>query len=115
LEGSVAGVGEGAEVLLGGGDLFVAEAFHDDLQVGSSGEEPGSVGGAEVVELDAAVEPAGVQGGDPDASAEGVAGPAGPGAGGEQQVFGAQAEALRVGEDEVWSVPVFVESGLCCL
>ena len=40
-QGSFAGVGEAAEVLLRGGDLLVAEAVHDDIQVCSAGQEAG--------------------------------------------------------------------------
>jgi len=49
-QGSFAGVGEAAEVLLRGGDLPVAEAVHDDIQVCSAGQEAGGVRAAEVVE-----------------------------------------------------------------
>lgn len=48
-EGAVAGVGQGPEVELGGGDVGVAEAFFDDLDVGAAGQQPGGVCGAEVV------------------------------------------------------------------
>lgn len=43
LEGgksAVVGVGESAEVLLGGLDLLVAEAVHHGLEVGATGEQP---------------------------------------------------------------------------
>ena len=43
-EGGVVGAGEGVEVLLGGGDAAVAEAFFDGLEVGAAGEHPGGVG-----------------------------------------------------------------------
>src|SRR5947209_6165183 len=51
-ERAFAGVGEGAGVLLGGGDAAVAESFLDGDDVGAAGEEPGGVGGAQVVEGD---------------------------------------------------------------
>ena len=66
------GVGEGVEVFLGGGDLGVAHAVHDGFEVGSSGEEPGGVGVAEVVDADVEVDAGGCNGGQPDAGAEGV-------------------------------------------
>ena len=44
------GVGEGVEVLLGGGDLGVAHAVHDGFEVAASCEEPGGVGVAEVAD-----------------------------------------------------------------
>ena len=50
------GVGEGVEVLLGGGDLGVAHPVHDGLEVGAAGEEPGGVGVAEVVDADVEVD-----------------------------------------------------------
>jgi hypothetical protein len=37
------GVGEGVEVLLGGGDLGVAHAVHHGLEVGAASQEPGGV------------------------------------------------------------------------
>ena len=37
-EGAFAGVGQGAEVELGGGDVSVSEAFFDDLYVGAAGQ-----------------------------------------------------------------------------
>jgi hypothetical protein len=37
-EGGVVGVGQGVEVLLGGGELGVAEAVHDGFVVGAAGE-----------------------------------------------------------------------------
>lgn len=37
-EGGFVGVGEGVEVEGGGGDVGVAEAFFDDLEVGAAGE-----------------------------------------------------------------------------
>jgi hypothetical protein len=44
VEGGVAGVGQGVQVLLGSAKAAVAEAFFDDLDVGAAGEEPGGVG-----------------------------------------------------------------------
>ena len=84
------GVGEGVEVLLGGLDLGVAHAVHDGLEVGAAGEEPGGVGVAQVVDADVEVDAAGLDGGQPDAGAEGVAGDRGAVAGGEQQVVGTE-------------------------
>ena len=55
----VVDVGEGVQVLLGGGESGVAHAVFEGLQVCAAGEEPGCVGVAEVV--DAAV--AGASGG----------------------------------------------------
>jgi hypothetical protein len=43
-EGGVVGVGQGVEVLLGGGQLGVAEAVHDGFEVGAASQEPGGVG-----------------------------------------------------------------------
>jgi hypothetical protein len=37
-EGGVVGFGEGVQVLFGGGDAGVSEAFFDGLQVGAAGE-----------------------------------------------------------------------------
>ena len=37
-DGRVVGVGEGVQVLLGGGDAALAEAFFDYLEVGAAGE-----------------------------------------------------------------------------
>src|SRR5438270_4354997 len=73
-EGSLSGVGQGAEVLLGGGDLAVAEAFLDDGDVGAAGEEPGGVGGAQVVEGDFLFDLGCGDGGCPELGAEGVPG-----------------------------------------
>ena len=57
------GVGEGVEVFLGGGDLGVAHAVHDGFEVGASGEEPGGVGVAEVVDADVEVDAGRLDGG----------------------------------------------------
>lgn len=46
------GVGEGVEVLLGGGDLGVAHPVHHGLEVGSAGEQSGGVGVTQVVDAD---------------------------------------------------------------
>jgi len=51
-DGAFARVGEAAEVLLGGGDLSVAEAVHDDFEVGAAGEQPRGVRATQVVEAD---------------------------------------------------------------
>jgi hypothetical protein len=51
-----AGVGQRAGVLLTGGDAPVSESFLDDDDVGAAGEQPGGVGGAQVVEGDLVVE-----------------------------------------------------------
>ena len=77
VEVALVGVGEGVEVFLGGLDLGVAHAVHDGLEVGAAGEEPGGVGVAEVVDADVEVDAGGLDGGLPDAGAEGVAGDGG--------------------------------------
>ena len=66
------GVGEGVEVFLGGGDLGVAHAVHDGFEVGASGEEPGGVGVAEVVDADVEANAGGLDGWQPDAGVERV-------------------------------------------
>ena len=71
------------EVFLGGGDLGVAHAVHDGLEVGASGEEPGGLGVAEVVDADVEVDTGGLDGGQPDAGAEGVPRDRGAVAGGD--------------------------------
>ena len=43
-DGGVVGVGEGVEVLLGGGDAGMSHPFLHHLDVGAAGEEPGGVG-----------------------------------------------------------------------
>ena len=85
-ERSTAGVRQGAEVLLGGGDLTVAEAVHDDLQVGAAGEQPRGVGTAQVVEADLLADAGSLDRRAPDPGAEHVAGDRCAGSGGEQQV-----------------------------
>lgn len=50
----MAGAGEAVEVAFGGSQAAVTEAFADGLQVGASGQHPGGVGVAEVVEADVA-------------------------------------------------------------
>ena len=82
------GVGEGVEVLLGGGDLGMTHAVHHRLEVGAAGEQPGGVGVAQVVDADVEVDARGGDGGSPDPGAEGVPGDGGAVAGGEQQVTG---------------------------
>jgi len=52
----VVGVREGVEVFLGGGDLSVSHAVHDGFEVGASGQEPGRVRMAEVVDADVEVD-----------------------------------------------------------
>jgi hypothetical protein len=84
------GVGEGVEVLLGGGDLGVAHAVHDGLEVGAAGEQPGGVGMAQVVNADVEVDSRRGDGRQPDAGAEGVTRDRVPGAGREQQVAGSE-------------------------
>jgi len=69
-EGFVVGVGEGVQVFLGGHDLGVANAFHDGLEIGAAGEEPGGVGVAQVVDADVEVEAGALQGGQPDLGAD---------------------------------------------
>jgi len=71
--------------LLGGGDASVSESFLDDDDVGAAGEQPGGVGGTQVVEGDVLLDLRGVDGGGPELGAEVVAGQGRPGAGGEQQ------------------------------
>src|ERR1044072_1872913 len=73
-EGGVVGVVEGVQVALGGGDGSVAEAFFDDLEVCTAGQEPGCVGVAEVVDADLDVQVGLIQGGLPDPVAEPVGG-----------------------------------------
>ena len=63
VEVALVGVGEGVQVLLGGLDLGVAHAFHDGLEVGAAGEQPGGVGVAQVVDPDGEVDAAGLDGG----------------------------------------------------
>jgi hypothetical protein len=63
VEVPLVGVGEGVEVFLGGGDLGVAHAVHDGFEVGASGEEPGGVGVAEVVDADVEVDAGRLDGG----------------------------------------------------
>jgi len=91
------------EVVLGGGDLSVAEAFHHGPEVGAAGEEPGGVGVAEVVHADGEPEPGGFDGGFPDAVAEGVFGDGVVTAlvdGGEQVVVAAECVLVdAAGED----------------
>jgi hypothetical protein len=45
----------------------VAEPVHDDLEVGASGEQPGGVGAAQVVEADLLADAGSLDGGPPDA------------------------------------------------
>ena len=80
------GVGEGVEVLLGGGDLGMAHPVHHGFEVGSAGEQPGRMGMAEVVNTDLEVHARGGHGGAPDPGAEGVARDRCALTGGEQQV-----------------------------
>ena len=56
VEVFLVGFGECVQVFLGGLDLCVAHAFHDGLEVGAAGEEPGGVGVAEVVDADVEVD-----------------------------------------------------------
>ena len=62
---ALVGVREGVEVFLGGLDLGVAHAVHDGLEVRSSGQQPGGVCVAQVVDADAdgEVDAAGFDGG----------------------------------------------------
>lgn len=69
----VAGVGESVEVTFGGSKAFVAEAFADGFEVGSSGEHPRGVGVAEVVDADVAADAGVGDGWVPDLFAEPVA------------------------------------------
>jgi len=66
------GVGEGMEVFLGGGDLSVTHAVHYRFEVGASGEQPGCVGVAQVVDPDLEVHARCRDGWSPDAGTEGV-------------------------------------------
>ncbi len=85
-ERGVVGVGEGVQVLLGGGELGVAEAVHDGFEVGAAGEEPGGVGVSQVVPAQVEVQAGCLHGGQPDAGPEGGAGNGLPGVVGEQQL-----------------------------
>jgi len=49
VEVSLVGFGRGVEVLLGGLEVSMPQSVHDRGEVGSSGEQPGGVGVAEVV------------------------------------------------------------------
>jgi hypothetical protein len=81
-ECGVVSAGEGVEVLLGGGDAAVAEAFFDGFAGGAASEHPGGVGVAEVVGADGGVECGGGDGWLPDVAAEPVARQVASGVGG---------------------------------
>jgi hypothetical protein len=85
-EGGVVGVGQGVQVLLGGGQLGVAEAVHDGFEVGSAGKQPGGVCVAQVVPAQVKVQAGGFDGGEPDPGAEGGPGDGLAGLVGEQQL-----------------------------
>ena len=85
------GVGQGVEVSLGGGDLGVAHPVHDGFEVGTAGEQPGGMSVAEVMDADVEVDSGDLDGGQPDAGAEGVPRDRGALAGREQQIVGTQA------------------------
>jgi hypothetical protein len=105
------GVGKGVQVLLGGGDLCVTHPVHHRLEVGPSGEQPGRMSVAQVVDAYVEVHPRGGDGGSPDPGAEGVPRKWGAVAGREQQVTRPEpAVGDPVGElvDEVgWGYPWF--------
>src|SRR5680860_1260345 len=86
VEVLLVGVGQSMEVLLGGGDLGMTHTVHHGLEVGPSGEQPGGVSVAQVVDPYVEVHPRRGDGGSPDAGAEGVPREGGALAGGEQQV-----------------------------
>jgi len=82
------GIGEGVEVLLGGGDLSMTHPVHHRLEVRAACEQPGGVGVAQVVNSDVEVDSRRLDGGSPDAGAEGVPGEGVSVVGGEEQVTG---------------------------
>src|SRR5680860_1289081 len=90
IEVLLVGIGEGVKVFLGGGDLGVAHAVHDGFEVGASGEQPGCVSVAQVVDADGEVDPRRGNGRSPYPGTEGVPGEGGALAGGEQQVTGSE-------------------------
>ena len=66
-------VGGGVEVLLGGLDVGMSEAFHDGGEVGAAGEQPGGVGVAQVVDPNREVDPVRLNRRKPDPGKKGVA------------------------------------------
>jgi hypothetical protein len=94
LEGgksAVVGVGEPAQVLLGGLDLLVAEAVHHGLEVGATGQQLGGVRAAQVVEAHPLVELRACDGRKPDAGAEDVPRDRRARTGGEEKVVASPA------------------------
>ena len=65
---------ECVEVALRGCDLRVSQPIHDRFQIGAACKRPGRVRVPQVVEAHVKVEPSSLEGGQPDAGAECVAG-----------------------------------------
>ena len=86
VEVPLLGVGQSMKVLLGGGDLGMTHTVHHRLGVGPSGDQPGGVSVAQVVDPYVEVHPRRGDGASPNAGAEGVPREGGALSGGEQQV-----------------------------